>query len=319
MASPRRYLLNRPRMLSNAEWEEALNTSLAACPAAAAYSEDEVLEFLSAAFYLDHLADRAVLEWLKENRLSYPAAFTFDPYRLSRHVLYCWANPEVRLALEYQIRFLDASTVTRIRRKRLPADLYGLVCRCSSPAAVWILQLYGLTDLVPDLLATLSPEEREAHRLWLQYGRLVMHQCLTEPPQPRSSQWDRQKLLRQIGLRDVQLRSMQKSIHRLRRERKSLLDRIRRAGAAVPPELGALAAELTQLRQARAEAEAAHRLELAALASRFDQELARVRAELAATAAETRDALALLLPWGLLPDSRPELPAPFSSRRRRWS
>lgn len=305
MALRRRRLIVRPRHLSNEEWEEAEARRLASCPKAAAYDEDEVLEFMGAVWYLDHVRERDLIDVLKESRIPFPPAFTFDTYRLSRYLLHHWHKPEIREALHYQVRFVDTSAITRIRRTRVREELVRLVKNYTTPMATSMLRFNGLGELVPEMLKAIPAEWLSGHRALLHCGRLLMHQCLTEPPQPRTTQWDRQKVLRRINHRDLQLQSMRKSLYRLRRERKALLDRIRRAGVNVPPELGQLAAELQNLRRERAEVEARHARALADLHALFDRQVAEARAELTRVARECAEALSLLRPWGSEPETLP--------------
>lgn len=320
MALPRRRLIVRPRLLSNEEWEEAEAKHLAACPEAASYEEAEVLEFLGAVWYLDHVNERDMVDWLKENRIPFPPAFTFDTYRLSRYLLHQWHKAEIRKALHYQLRFLDSAAIARIRRTRRSEELLRLVQNYTSPLATSMLRLNGLADLVPEMMEAMPPEWLSGHRALLHCGRRLMHICLTEPPQPRSTQWDRQKLLRRIHHRDLQLQSMRKSLYRLRRERKELLERIRMAGADVPPELGRLAADLQNLRRERSEAEARHARALADLHARFDLQVAQAKADLTEVARECTEALGLLRPWGTEPDSpRAEPPWAATLEGRRFS
>lgn len=321
MALRRRRLIVRPRLLSNEEWEEAEAKRLAACPEAAAYDETEVLKFLGAVWYLDHVNERDMVDWLKESRIPFPPAFTFDAYRLSRYLLHQWHKAEIRAAFDYQLRFMDSAAIARIRRTRGREDLLRLVQIYTSPLATSMLRLNGLADLVPEMMEVMPPEWLSGHRALLHCGRRLMHTCLTEPPQPRSTQWDRQKLLRRIHHRDLQLQSMRKSLYRLRRERKTLLDRIRRAGAHVPPELGQLAADLQNLRQERSEAEARHARTLADLHAHFDLQVAQARADLDKVARECTEALSLLRPWGSEPQGaavEPVWRGPLQRRRSNW-
>lgn len=322
MAPARRYLLARPRFLTFDEWEQAEARWLAACPEAASYEEREVYEFLAAAHYLDFMGDRGLSRRLKRARIPFPPALTYDPYRLSRYLLSQWHNPGLRQTLHDEVILLDPEAISRIKRNRKLEDLVNLVTTHTPPVAFWMLRRYGMADRIPELMDALAPGQLTLNRVLLLFGRRLMHMCLTEPlPQARPSQWEKQKLLRRITLRDVQLRSMRRSLYHLRRERKALLTRLRQAGADLPPELGCLASELQQLRQERAAAEARHAQALAELSQRFEREVAQAQAELQATTRECAEALALLRPWGSPagdPQENPHQSRVWRRRRAAW-
>lgn len=303
MAGPRRYLYLPDFARSrDSDFAAAQEEAFAACPAAAAYSDHEVEDFLSAAFYLDHGDRMEITDSLRRARIAIPPELTFDEYRLTRYLFRRWRDPGVSEAFLQRGIQLDWGRLAQLRRRGQTAELVTLADFHGVPVALATLRRYGMGHLIPVLLEAISPEEKARHRALMLHGRLLLHRCLTEPEPPRRpSRWEQQKLTRRLQLREVQLRAMRRSRHRLRRERKQLIGRLRSAGQNEQPELAGLAKELAALQAQRVAARRRHETAAAQQTARCQSTISRLQAELAATRQDHARTLAERAQWLPLP------------------
>lgn len=296
MARRRRYLICELAV-------DVSDEAFAACPEAARTTDEEAEEFCAAARYLDWVECQEIVRSFRRARIAYPTELTFDEYRLGRYLFRRWRDPAVREAFLERGMELDLYRLTRLARSR---DLVGFrptMAAWGSPAAIYFLRRLGMADLVQPLRDSFTPEEEEEYQGLLRLAKLLMHRYLNEPEPARApSPWEQRKLARRVRLREVQLRSMRRSLRTLRQERKGLLARLRDLGRIDSRELDGLADELLQIRSQRAAAESNHAAALAAQAARYREELARLRAELTAAEREYSTTLAIRRTW--LPGSR---------------
>ncbi|HEY3367640.1 MAG TPA: hypothetical protein VGK74_21485 [Symbiobacteriaceae bacterium] len=273
----------------------------AACPDASAYTDEETADFLAAAHYLDSIDLKILIKSLRRARIAYPPDLAFDQYRLGRHLLRRWGEPAIRQAFFEHAMSIDYRFLRQLTK---PGDIPNLLnfSDAFGPSTLTLMRRHGMSDSVPALVAAFSPEQAARHRALLLFGKLLLHRYLTESePSKQPSRWEQQKLARRLRLRDVQLRSMQGSRHRLHGERKALLNRLREASRWDYSELDGLAAELEQLRAARAESEQAFAVALTEQAGRYQEALARLHAELASAPQDYRDTLSVRSTWLPLP------------------
>ena len=299
MAQRRRYLVAPDVQASRrAEFAAIQQERFAACPEAAQFTDEEVSDFLSAAQYLDAADQKTTVAILHRARIAFPPELAFDEYRLGRHLLHRWREPEFRDAFLGNAMHLDYRLLAQIKRRRDIEALLDFADHDGPPAALSVLRNHGMADLIPALLEAFSPQQAARYQALLLYGKLVMHRFLTEPEPPgQPSQWEQRKLIRRIRLRDVQLRSMRRSLHTLRRERKSLLALLPVKGRRDQSELDALASELAQIRVVRAEAERRHTAALAQQAQRHQEAVVLLQQQLAAASQDYSDTLAVRKAW----------------------
>lgn len=303
MPSNRRYLvaraLNRSRIEEYAAaFAAEQEATMAACPDAAGITDLEAEEFWAAAVFIDSMDRNAIVKGLKRAHIPYPPTLAFDVYRLARHLFRRWNDPALRKALLEHVVNFDAGRLARLRRSGDISTMGPTIELFGAPACLWVLRHYDMSHMVEPLVASFTPEETARYRALLQFGKLTLHRFMTEPePATAPSPWEQQKLARRIRLREVQLRSMRRSLHKLRRERGALLERLRETGRIDQPELDAMAAELAELRARRAAAAKEHARELADRAESHRQALARLHAELTASEADYQAALARRRTW----------------------
>jgi len=270
----------------------------AACPEAAQYSDEEVSDFLAAAQYLDASELKGTVAMLRRAKIAFPPDLAFDSYRLGRHLLSRWGDPSLRDTFFHDAMTVNYRLLARLRRQ---GDIQGLVDFADQdgpPAALSVLRNNGLGDMLPAVFAAFSPELATRHQALLLAGKVLMHRFLTEPaPQRQPSRWEQRKLIRRIRLRDVQLRSMKRSLHTLRRERKSLLARLPGATRRDQPELDVLAVQLQQIRAARAELEQNHAATLAQQARQHQEVMAALQEQLASALQDYSDTVRTRKAW----------------------
>lgn len=266
-----------------------------ACPEAARYSDEEAEDFIYVALCLDRAEYGAMSHILGTAGISAPVEVTFDSYRLGRYLFRRWASPDLREALLGRIVLLGPHSLAQLKRKRNQKEIMQLMELLSPPAALAGLRRSGTPDLVATAKGLMTPEQRSQYQALLHFAKVQMHQFLTEPEPPRRpTRWDHEKLARRLRLRDVQLRSMRKSLHHLRRERQALLARLRQNTMAEQrPELRRLAESLAALQHADVEAERLHAATLAARSAKNQEALATLRAQLADAETQYSRALAL--------------------------
>lgn len=272
--------------------------TLAACPEANRFEDEEVEVFWAAALYLDLLEPNDGARRIQRARISYPPELAFDAYRLGRHLFRRWNDPPIREAFLQRGVELEAGLLARLGRDRDLAGFRPTLNFWGGPAVIYFLRRYHMADLVSALLESYTPEEARRHQALMHYGRLQLHRFLTESEPARTpSPWERQKLARRIRLREVQMRAMRRSLHKVRQEHKELQARLRELARTEHPELRPLVAEWASLRKQLQEMERQHRTELAALTARHQEAQARVRAELASAQEAYRNTLSLRRSW----------------------
>lgn len=272
--------------------------ALAACPEATRFEDEEVEAFWAAALYLDMLDPNEVARQIQRARISYPAEVAFDAYRLGRHLFRRWSDPAIREAFLQRGVELEAGPLARLGRDR---DLVGLRPTLNfwgGPGLIYCLRRYRLDNLISPLLESYTPEEALRHQALMHYGRLQLHRFLTESEPARTpSPWERRKLARRLRLREVQMRAMRRSLHKVRQEHRDLQARLRELARTEHPELRPLVDEWAGLRKQLQEVERQHRTELAALMERHQEAQARLRAEFALAQEAYRKTLGLRRSW----------------------
>lgn len=302
MLQRRRFLMANGIIRSRGQalegFAEEQQAALAACPEAARFDDQEVEAFWAAALYLDMLEPNDVAKRIQKARISHPPELAFDPYRVGRHLFRRWSDPAVREAFLQRGVELEAALLARLGRDRDLPGLRPTLDHWGGPAVVYFLRRYRLGDLVAPLFESYTPEEARRHQALMHYGRLQLHQFLTEPEPARTpSSWERQKLARRIRLREVQLRAMRRSLRKVSQEHRDLQARLRELARTEHPELRPLADEWVRLRKQLQEMERRHRTELAALTAQHQEAQARLRAELALTQEVYRKTISLRRSW----------------------
>lgn len=177
-------------------------------------------------------------------RVSFPVQLSYDEYRLGRHVLGRWPDAALRKAFLQHAWYFTRPVIRRLRASEDVKALMPSVERYGTPAVISTLRYNDFAGVIPSLLAALSPAQETRYRALLMFAKRRMHEFITHPePRRQPSRWEQQKVARRIRLRDVQLRSMQRSVHLLHQERKALLSRLRESRRQQHPELDVLAAE----------------------------------------------------------------------------
>jgi hypothetical protein len=287
------------------EFAAAQEEQFAACPAAQQYTDPEVGEFLALAHYLDYSPAEEIIKGLRRAHIAFPPDQAFNEYRLCRHILRRSQDPAVREAFFQRGLILDWAAMRRLKQRADLTELLKFADVHGPPAALGIMRRFGMEHLVADLVHAFSPEQVARCRALLLFGRLLMHRCIDQPePSRQPTRWEQEKLARRIRLRDVQVRSMQRSQHRLRRERKALLARVRQIGLGDQPELDALALELAAIRAEREAAERQHRWTMQELSRQHHEAVQRLQAELAAAHQDQTDTLAARAAWLQTPRRR---------------
>ncbi|MDB4896305.1 MAG: hypothetical protein JWN15_2567 [Firmicutes bacterium] len=299
MVRGRRYLVLREIAASvAAEFAADQERRYAACPEAAQYPDEEAEDFLQAAHYMDYVDHKQIVSNLQAARISFPIELTYDEYRLGRYILRRWRDPILRQAFLQRALTLDFRGIRKLRGPEGVTALLPSVDWYGAPQVISALRHHGLGDTVPAVMAALSPAQASRYRALLLFGKVLMHEFITQPEPPRQpSPWEQQKLARRIRLRDVQLHAMTRSSHALRRERQSLLRRVRAARRQQHPELDGLASELAKLRAAHTEAARLHAAALAEQACVHREAADRLHAELAAALHDYQRTLTVRTAW----------------------
>ncbi|HWI61128.1 MAG TPA: hypothetical protein VNT75_04805 [Symbiobacteriaceae bacterium] len=302
MAKRRRYLTwPALRGADSDEFLKAQAERFAACPEAAAFSDEDAQDFMLVASMLDGCQPDDVLRMLRNAGVSPPIDIIYDCYRMARHFIRRWHEPGVRERFLTRSVTVPAKAIARLRRFRNPAEMHRTVERHGPVGAVAIYRTAHVADLIGDLRATFTPKEQITYQSTLLWAKVELHRLTTEGEPARiPSRWEQQKLVRRLHLRDVQLRTMRRARRHLRGERTALLSRLREIGVQEQPELRELADELETIRLTRAEAERNHQAALAEQSERCRETIARLESEVAAAEAGYQAALALrrnLLGW----------------------
>lgn len=299
MVRGRRYLVLRELDESMAEGFAATQARrFVVCPEAAQFTDEEAEGFLHAMQYMDSVDHKQIVTNLRSARISFPIELVFDEYRLGRHILRRWGDAALRQAFLQRALTLDFRVIRKLKGAQGVKVLLPAIERHTAPAIFSMLRHHGLSDVIPAVLAVLSPAHTARYRALLLLAKVLMHRYMTQPePARQPSRWEQQKVARRIRLRDVQLHAMRRSVHSLRRERKALLRRVLAANAQQHPELDALAFELERLRAEAAEATRQHAHAMAQQAQAHREAVKRVQAELAAAQRDYRVTLAARTAW----------------------
>lgn len=276
------------------EFAERQRAAFAACPEAHGYSDEEAEDFLATATALDVVdrSDRYDLgKPLRKAGIAYPPELAYDAYRLGRHLLHRWGDAAFRETLMHRVLQPDAQAFARLRRDVNRALAVVSQNRLASGLAA--LRWSGLADMIPAVKAAFTPKQQTQYAAQLLYGKLRLHEFLTTPEPARApSRWEQQKMLRRLHLRQVQMRSLGRSLHHLRRERKALLNHLRSLSGEVP-ELRPLAEQLEAVRAEQAAVESRHAEALAAQTQLHEAAVLALQAEIHAARAGYAEALAM--------------------------
>jgi hypothetical protein len=294
----RRYLVSFEIPFSEVpEYQAAARARLEACPEAASPTDEQVEDFLLAAFYLDAIDMDVLLPNLRRARIAFPPELAVDRYRLGCYILHRWNDPAIREPFLQTAMEHNWEALAKIKRTRDMRLLLSCVREINAPGTFALLRRNSMADLIEPLRAALPEHQLTTYETLLLFGRLTMHRFVTEPEPPRRpSRWEKQKLEQRLRLRDVQVRSLRRNLVKLRREGRRLLSHVREAGRR-DPQLDVLARELAQIRTQAAEAERRHAGALAAQAGRCRVEMDALQAALDAAVREHRETLAVRGTW----------------------
>jgi hypothetical protein len=279
MARKRRYLvLSGLADAGFEEFAEQQRQALAACPEAAAISDDEAEEFLVAAAGFDWLEVSDLGAYIRRLGLSHPPELLYDPYRLSRYFFRRWGDPAVREKIKTPKIGLHPDWVARVRQRGNVAELRRAVLNMAIGPGIAAMRRSGLEDFIPKVIEALQPFERAKFDAQILYAKVRMHQLMHEPePAWMPTQWEQARVRRRIRLHDVQIGSLGRSQRALRGERKALVNRIRAAGRQDQPELGRLAGQLEAVQAERQAAEERHATALTEQSQQFEAALAELK------------------------------------------
>lgn len=295
MAKQRRYLVLSG--LADAGFEEFAaqqRQAIAACPEAAAISDDEAEEFLMAAAGFDWLEVSELGAYIRRLGLSHPPELLYDPYRLGRYFFRRWGDPAVRAKIGSPKIRLHPDWVTGFRRRNNVKELVRLVVDMALSPGIAALRRSGLEDFVPKVIEALSPSQKEKFETQMLYAKVRMHQLLNEPePARMPTRWEQARLKRRLRLHEVQIHSLGRSLRTLRGERRALVNRIRAVGRQDEPDLRRLAGVMEAVQAERQAAEESHATALAEQSQRFEAALAELRAQAEAVRGSYAAALAL--------------------------
>ncbi|HYF94810.1 MAG TPA: hypothetical protein VD969_21560 [Symbiobacteriaceae bacterium] len=296
MARRKRYLvLSDLASSKTADFAERQQADFADCPAAARYSDEEAEDFLLVAMTYDFgvPGKRPDLgKPLRKVGISYPPDLTYDSYRMGRHIFRRWGDQQFRKLIIGRVMHVNAGSWGGVLRRKLTAVM-EMVEHYLLAAGVAALRLAGLDDLIPAVKSAFSPEQQAHYAAVLLYGKLTLHRFITEPEPARApSRWEQRKLLRRLRLRQVQMRSLRRSLYHLRRERKALLSRLR-ALSEEAPEVRLLAEQLEAVEAERQAAESRHAEAAAAQRLQYEAAIAALRTQVEAVRADHAQALAL--------------------------
>jgi hypothetical protein len=299
MGRGRRYLVARAIAASvGEEFATEQERLYAECPEAAQYTDEQAEDFLHAAQYMDTFSRSSILANLRSARISFPVELTYDVYRLGRHVLGKWHDAALRTAFLHHAWYFTKPVMRRLKASEGVHALMPSVELHGTPAVISTLRHNNFADVIPEVVAALSPAQATRYRALLQFAKRRMHEFITQPePGRQPSRWEQQKMARRIRLRDVQLRSMQRSVHSLHQERRELFSRLRESKRQQHPELDALATELARLRAGWAEAARQHAAALAQQARAHREAVAHLSATLAAELEDYHSTLAVRAAW----------------------
>ncbi|HEY3368082.1 MAG TPA: hypothetical protein VGK74_23735 [Symbiobacteriaceae bacterium] len=277
------------------DFSEQQQAAFATCPEAARYSDEEVEDFLMVAFTYDshgqdHRTDLG--KPLRKVGISHPAELAYDGYRLGRFIFRRWGDPAFRELIIGRVMHLPVRSWAGIMRGKF-SDAMDMVVQYRFAGGLAALRLAGLGDMIPAVKAAFSPEQQAQYAAVLLYGKLKLHQFITEPEPARTpTRWEQQKLLRRLHLRQVQMRSLKRSLHHLARERKALTNRLRALGEEVP-ELRHLAGLVAAVGAESQAAESRHAEAMAAQARQYEAAIGTLQARVEAVRANYAEALAL--------------------------
>lgn len=296
MARHTRYLVQSDLHVSwTEEFAARQQADFAACPEAASYSDEEAEEFLMVAQSYDNTIRENrtdVGKGLRQAGISHPPELTYDPYRLGRHIFRRWGSPVFRELVIQRVIRLNVRSMTGLMRRRF-TDVMAMVEDMHLAGGLAGLRVAGLGDMIGQVKAAFTPRQRAQYAAILLYGKLRMHQFITEPEPARApTRWELQKLLRRLHLRQVQMRSLRRSLHHLRQDRKELVSRLRALNEDVP-ELRHLAELLESVEGDRAAAERLHAEALAEQTRQHEADMAAVRRRIEAVRAGHAATLAL--------------------------
>lgn len=284
MPRVKRSLVQRDmaRIMDEDDFLPRVEAALADCPEAAQITDDEAEDFFLVSQYLEGVSLDSIRLSMRKAGIPVPTEISFDEYRLGRHIFRRWGDPKVKEAMITRGLQLENRALARLFRRRDPEHVRKLLEDLPTAALFAIFRRYGSAELIELARQQFDEGEQARYRGVLKYLKVLLYRFMTEPEPPRRpTRWDRAKLARRLNLREVQMRAMRKSVHHLRRERKALISRLRETSQQEQPELQSLAAQLTNLRAARAEAEAVAAAEREELIEHHLAELARMRTELA--------------------------------------
>lgn len=299
MARKRRYLVLSG--LAEAGFEEFADQqrqALAACPEAAAISDDEAEEFLMSAAGFDWMEVSELGAYIRRLGLSHPPELIYDPYRLSRYFFRRWGDPAVREKISTPKIRLHPDWVTGLRQRNSTEELLRIVVDMSIGPGIAMMRRSDMEDFVPRVIEALTPFQKAKFDVQILYAKVRLHQLMNEPePALLPSRWEQAKLKRRLRLREVQIHSLSRSLRMLHGERKALLGRIRAGQVQDEPELRRLAGQMEALQAERLAAEERHAEALAEQSRHFEAALADLKAQAEAmcrsfaTALDQRDRL----------------------------
>lgn len=300
----RRYLIDEPVATRNyQQWVATQEERFTECPDAARYSDEEAEEFGAIFPQVEKAERRGLVHGMRRARMAFPPELAFDPYRLAWHILHRCQDPAFREAILVRAIDWDFRRLGALARRGDTGAWLEFIDSAGPLTGFAVMRRNGLAHLIPELSAAFSPEQAARHRGLLLYIKRHMHRFYTQPePSCQASRWEQYKLKRRIRLRDVQLTSMSRSLHRLQRERKVLLVRLRETERQELPGLKALAAELDAIRKEQANAERLHAARLADQATRHRAAIAELQAQLASALQDYTRTLAERTAW--LPGKR---------------
>ncbi|MDF2628300.1 MAG: hypothetical protein K0R39_2131 [Symbiobacteriaceae bacterium] len=295
MAKRRRYLvLTDLADAGFAENAERFRQALAACPEAAAYSDEESEAFLMVAAAFDWMEEVELGGLIRSIGISHPPELMYDAYRLSRYFFRRWGDQALREKLSKEIVSLHPAAVAKFRRRDGVSHAREMVQNLALAPGLAILRRSKLDDLAAAVLEGFTPWQQAKYEAQLIYGKVRMHQLMTEPEPARTpTRWEQAKVKRRLSLHDVQIHTLGRSLRSLRGERKALLNRIRAVQRQDEPELLRLAAQMEAVHQEREATEARHAEALAEQARQFEGALAALRTQAAVTGDGYQRALAL--------------------------
>ncbi len=270
----------------------------AACPEAARITDEEAQAFFLAARQMDFIDRDVITERFRKAGLRYPPEFHFSEYRLARFLFHQWENPEVREAFFRHVLQVEESPHLRIAEVVDPTVLHDTAEYWGPPAFCHLLRVKGRPDLVQPLLDSLGPKLRTQNEGMLLHAKRMLYRFLTDagPAQVRS-RWEQQKVNRLIRLREVQLRSMRRSLRKVKQEHREVQARLRELARSEHPELRQLAAEWAELRTQERAAEQEQKERLAELNRRQQGELSDLRAKQRRILQDYQAVLALRQGW----------------------